>query len=34
MIVDGKRALAYITTLDEIKPIENYDRVEHGRVGG
>ena len=34
MIVNGKRALAYITTLDEIKPIENYDRVEHGRVGG
>ena len=30
----GERALAYITTLDEIKPIENYDRVEHGRVGG
>lgn len=34
MIVDGKRALVYITTLDEIKPIEGYDRVEHGRVGG
>lgn len=34
MIVDGKRALAYITTLDEIKPIEGYDRVEYGRVGG
>lgn len=34
MIIDGKRALVYITTLDEIKPIEGYDRVEHGRVGG
>lgn len=30
----GERALAYITTLDEIQPIEGYDRVEHGRVGG
>lgn len=26
--------MVYITTLDEIKPIEGYDRVEHGRVGG
>lgn len=24
----------YITTLEEIRPIEGYDRVEHGRVGG
>ena len=30
----GERALVYITTLDEIRPIEGYDRVEHGRVGG
>lgn len=34
MIIGDKRALAYITTLDEIKPIEGYDRVEYGRVGG
>ena len=34
MIVNGKRALAYITTLDEIKPIEGYDKVEYGRTAG
>lgn len=34
ILIDGKRALVYITTLDEIRPIEGYDRVEHGRVGG
>ena len=34
MIINDKRALCYITTLDEIKPIEGYDRVEYGRVGG
>lgn len=34
MIVNGKRALAYIVTLDEKKPIEGYDRVEHGRSNG
>lgn len=34
MLVDGKRALAYIVTIDEIKPIPNYDRVEHARTGG
>ena len=34
MIINDKRALAYITTIDEIKPIEGYDRVEYGRVGG
>lgn len=34
MIINGQRALVYITTLDEIKPIEGYDRVEYGRVGG
>lgn len=34
MLIDGKRALAYITTLEEKRPIEGYDRVEHGRVGG
>ena len=32
--VDGQRELAYIVAIDEIKPIPNYDRVEHARVGG
>ena len=31
---DGQRELAYIIAIDEIKPIPNYDRVEHARVGG
>ena len=31
---DGQRELAYIVTIDELKPIPNYDRVEHARVGG
>lgn len=30
----GIRELAYIVTIDEIRPIPNYDRVEHARVGG
>lgn len=34
MIINDKRALAYIVTVDEIKPIPNYDRVEHARVNG
>lgn len=34
MIINGKRALVYITTLEEIKPIEGYDRVAYGRTGG
>lgn len=34
MLIDGKRALAYTTKIDEIRPIPNYDRVEHARVGG
>lgn len=34
MIINGKRALAYVTTLDEIKPIEGYDKVEYGRTSG
>jgi len=34
LIIDGKRALAYVATLDEIKPIEGYDRVQHGRTSG
>ena len=34
MLINGERALAYLVTIDEIKPIPNYDRVEHARVGG
>ena len=34
MIIDGKRALAYVVTIDEIKPIEGYDRVEYARTNG
>ena len=30
----GERELAYVVTIDEIRPIPNYDRVEHARVGG
>ena len=30
----GVRELAYVTTIDEIRPIPNYDRVEQARVGG
>ena len=34
MLVNGKRALAYVTTIDEISPLDGYDRVEYARVGG
>ncbi len=34
MLIDGKRALCYVATLDEIRPIEGYDRVQHGRTAG
>lgn len=34
MINKGKRELAYVVGIDEIKPIPNYDRVEYARVGG
>ncbi len=30
----NKRELAYVVTIDEVKPIPNYDRVEHARVNG
>lgn len=30
----NQRELAYVVTIDEIRPIPNYDRVEHARVGG
>ena len=31
---NGVRELAYLVKIDEIRPIEGYDRVEHARVGG
>ena len=34
MIINDRRALAYIVTIDEIKPIEGYDRVEYARTNG
>ena len=34
MIKDGERKLAYITVIDEIKPIPNADKIELARVGG
>lgn len=34
MIINDKRELAYIVTIDEIKPIEGYDRVEYARTNG
>ena len=32
--ITNQRELAYIVVIDEIRPIPNYDRVEHARVGG
>lgn len=34
MIINDKRALAYVVTIDEIRPIEGYDRVEYARIRG
>lgn len=34
MIINDKRALAYVAEIAEIRPIPNYDRVEHARVNG
>ena len=34
MLVNGERALAYVVTVDEIQPIEGYDRVEYARTNG
>lgn len=34
MIINDKRALAYVVTIDEIRPIEDYDRVEYARTNG
>lgn len=30
----GERELAYVVTIDEIKPIQGYDRVEYARTNG
>lgn len=30
----GERMLAYVVSIDEIKPIQGYDRVEYARVNG
>lgn len=32
--VTNQRELAYVVIINEIKPIPDYDRVEHARVGG
>lgn len=34
MLVNGKRALAYITKIDDISELPGYTRVEYARVGG
>lgn len=34
MIINNKRALAYVVTVDETREIPGYNRVEHARVGG
>ena len=34
MLVNGERALAYVVTIDEIQPLEGYDRVEYARTNG
>lgn len=34
MLNNGERALAYVVSIDEIKPIEGYDRVEYARTNG
>lgn len=30
---DGERELVYVARIEEIRPIPNYDRVEHARIG-
>ena len=34
MIINNKRALAYIAKINSITPLEGYDRVEYAHIGG
>ena len=34
MIINDKRALAYIATVTNVRPLEGYDRVEYSQVNG
>ncbi len=34
MLINGERALAYVVSIDELKPIDGYDRVEYARTNG
>ena len=34
MLINGKRALAYIVTVDETRPLDGYDRVKYARTNG
>lgn len=34
MIINGERALAYIVSINEIVPIQGYDKVEYARTNG
>lgn len=34
MLINSERALAYVVTIDEIRPLEGYDRVEYARTNG
>ena len=34
MLINGERALAYIVTIDEVRPLDGYDRVEYARTNG
>jgi len=34
LLINNERALAYVVAIDEIKPIEGYDRVEYARTNG
>jgi len=34
LLVNGERALAYVVSIDEIQPLEGYDRVEYARTNG
>ena len=34
MIINDRRALAYIATVTDVRPLEGYDRVEYSQVNG